>query len=697
MELYPLIEIKKTEQPPLWVYNNYAYVYHQYLESYKKDTMYYVMGDYQKKPKLDESLEIELSNNQNLKGISFIKNESFEWVEQTYYKHLAELEFIFVHDWIYSDCAINCFSALYDLKKNEIPWDNDEISNIKIYDFKSSGIYPISEQLDLLVRDKLKNIEPDLSFREESELREKGYHLTKDKIYSFFQFHLNSCEGDIYDFVNHSIELTKEVWSKGNPKNTKRNQYFESWLNQTIDEYNLDRSKLKLEQKNVSEIPENQDLKVFDKMEKLCPLIKFQDIRKPSFWVYNNLSTVLNSYKEKFGNYLSTKYFLGEVEKGFSCFCYLDVYEYSNYKVEFSNNQKLKNNTPWKYNVLNSLAIDVLISTYNATNDKVQSAVLYGGDGKFTYPDPKELDLAVKDRLKEIEPDFSRSDLNDINLQLLKCENNVDAFFTFHFKEYQGEDPHDFVNHSIELTKEVWNGKQPKNTDRKKCFDNWIESKINDGYLDRSKLKLEQNITSKITNKEEELNISELNALSPESYYDRDLGLVPSPLYLNLNNRLENSKNAYDTISKLSKGIKEYWGDSFEDIKRKNVFNEWLNNVIKEHNLDRSKLGLEPDTTPEPPQVQQNENIVQPLVKIRWNAPKNVLTSIFVQLKQMNTNHNSPVIDNSYEDIALFLKTNFDCYQDTEISTITTTLKSQSGGNNTPSTKKLIEIRKSDL
>ncbi len=230
-------------------------------------------------------------------------------------------------------------------------------------------------------------------------------------------------------------------------------------------------------------------------MQKLLPLITFQEINKPSFWDYNNFSTVLNAHLREFGNYLNIHYFFGNSEKGFSCPYYMDASEYSNYINDFEQKQKFKNYILWKYN---HFALDILLAKYKGIDNRIENIELSesesGNSKKGIYPNPTQLDLVVKDRLREIKPDFTVDDLNDKALQLLKCENNVDAFFTFHFKKYEGEDPDDFANHTIEITNEIWSDRKTANIDRKKYFNEWIERKINEGYLDRSKLNLEQSI-----------------------------------------------------------------------------------------------------------------------------------------------------------------------------------------------------------
>jgi hypothetical protein len=64
---------------------------------------------------------------------------------------------------------------------------------------------------------------------------------------------------------------------------------------------------------------------------------------------------------------------------------------------------------------------------------------------------------------------------------------------------------------------------------------------------------------------------------------------------------------------------------------------------------------------------------------IKWNGNKNVLADIFKQLKRLTDKKTGePLIANSYEDLAVFLKSNFDVFSETELSTIQTTLKQNS-------------------
>ncbi|MCO4291347.1 hypothetical protein NF867_00540 [Solitalea sp. MAHUQ-68] len=62
---------------------------------------------------------------------------------------------------------------------------------------------------------------------------------------------------------------------------------------------------------------------------------------------------------------------------------------------------------------------------------------------------------------------------------------------------------------------------------------------------------------------------------------------------------------------------------------------------------------------------------------LKWNGDKNVLAHVFATLKDklISSSPKITMLGSSYEDIAAMLRNNFDCYNDTTISTIVTTLK----------------------
>ena len=61
-------------------------------------------------------------------------------------------------------------------------------------------------------------------------------------------------------------------------------------------------------------------------------------------------------------------------------------------------------------------------------------------------------------------------------------------------------------------------------------------------------------------------------------------------------------------------------------------------------------------------------------VKLNWNGQKNVLIDIFYQYKRANTKEKKPILSNTNEEIAYFLKNAFTCFENTKIDTIKTQL-----------------------
>lgn len=61
--------------------------------------------------------------------------------------------------------------------------------------------------------------------------------------------------------------------------------------------------------------------------------------------------------------------------------------------------------------------------------------------------------------------------------------------------------------------------------------------------------------------------------------------------------------------------------------------------------------------------------------KLNWTGQKNILIYIFQQLKKEKGNGNNFLISSSNEDIAVFLKENFNCFEDNKLSTIIGQLK----------------------
>lgn len=91
-----------------------------------------------------------------------------------------------------------------------------------------------------------------------------------------------------------------------------------------------------------------------------------------------------------------------------------------------------------------------------------------------------------------------------------------------------------------------------------------------------------------------------------------------------------------------------------------------------------------------PPEIQENKG----RVIIQWNEQKNVLTDLFRQLKTITNKNNEPIVTNSIPEIAIFLKENFSCYQNTKLDTIQTKLKNSKFEEHTPKAGRRIILEK---
>jgi hypothetical protein len=241
---YPLVDLIETDEPVFWVYNNLADLYFDYMKNI--ETPYMVMGDWEKKPALDLELQIIKVENPQL---FYIMNESFTWIIENYYGESFNGEY--KGNWNYSEFAIDCFSTHYKIKEEDCKDRRKSIykliTDIGIAYFTLNPLVPKRYQLDLVVEEYLKKIEPDWGIQYSSK---DSIVMDKNRVYHFFEYHFKSYKGNCYDFINHCDKIINEVWEVESPQNLKRKKYFDEWKTEKVVEYGLDRSKLNLGQKN---------------------------------------------------------------------------------------------------------------------------------------------------------------------------------------------------------------------------------------------------------------------------------------------------------------------------------------------------------------------------------------------------------------------------------------------------------------
>lgn len=68
--------------------------------------------------------------------------------------------------------------------------------------------------------------------------------------------------------------------------------------------------------------------------------------------------------------------------------------------------------------------------------------------------------------------------------------------------------------------------------------------------------------------------------------------------------------------------------------------------------------------------TQKEESFPVVTPRLIWNGQQNTLTEVFRQLKKIETPDGKKYLDASNEDLAIFLKNNFDTFKNVQISTI---------------------------
>jgi len=144
------------------------------------------------------------------------------------------------------------------------------------------------------------------------------------------------------------------------------------------------------------------------------------------------------------------------------------------------------------------------------------------------------------------------------------------------------------------------------------------------------------------------------NSVAKEN--ERNLANLLFNLWLNKKFKYEagdENYREYLTIDNYKQFLKSY----IKEMKDKK--SEW-GRIVKEN---RKEIGLVKEK-------ETDKREIAPLVKIKWDGQKNQLYDVIRQLKERENK-----ILNSYTDLAVFLKTNFEMFDNTSLSTIETELQ----------------------
>ena len=198
----------------------------------------------------------------------------------------------------------------------------------------------------------------------------------------------------------------------------------------------------------------------------LYPILNFVEIQKPSYWNFNNLAVIVFSDENIFKEVSNNNFLIGDVSQN----------KYCKYYFNFSNISEFVETTTKKPSGLweNTFeVINIFLLNYKIENKVVSNKLIFHGVKSCVYPDSEQLDLAVKDKLINIEHEWTFQEQREIPLL---SKNKIYWFFENHFNSYQG-DPNDFLNHSEELINNIWQDKNLPNLKRKKYFNEWLNEK----------------------------------------------------------------------------------------------------------------------------------------------------------------------------------------------------------------------------
>ena len=198
----------------------------------------------------------------------------------------------------------------------------------------------------------------------------------------------------------------------------------------------------------------------------LYPILNFVEIQKPSYWNFNNLAVIVFSDENIFKEVSNNNFLIGDVSQN----------KYCKYYFNFSNISEFVETTTKKPSGLweNTFeVVNIFLLNYKIENKVVSNKLIFHGVKSCVYPDSKQLDLAVKDKLINIEHEWTFQEQREIPLL---SKNKIYWFFENHFNSYQG-DPNDFLNHSEELINNIWQAKNLPNLKRKKYFNEWLNEK----------------------------------------------------------------------------------------------------------------------------------------------------------------------------------------------------------------------------
>ena len=695
MKSYPLVDLEKTDTPVFWVYNNLAYMCREYEHSLKHTT-HYIYGDSHRKPSLNTEFKIIYFPNSVLK---YFEDETLTWVLEFYYSEIERKAYFEYND--FSPFSIECFSVQYDLKEIEVQYELEEeefqpdlgnvrfhfeqyVTNMYIYDYEKHGLYPNSQQLDFLVKEYLKEIEPDLSLKEELESRENGYHFTRDNIYSFFLFHFNSYKGDVHDFIKHCLEITNEVWSVKSPKNIKRQKYFDNWVSETLNQYpKIDPKKFYDNHATLND--ENLDYTQSITIEELNEIDYTEDL----LFNISGLELFLNDKRDTFTG--SVYDFVKNV---------IDISK-QNWKESFSDLKRKNIVKNWVEKTITELNLDKIRLGIEPTPEPPQPVESLNFESERVVgvaKDKEKVNYLIDDSLIII----PLIELVETDVPIFWAYYNYAELYKRHSTLYM-EDGKRYYRHSKdEISDSIDSlGIRYLNTLKLNIvesfpydFDNDVEL-INTGSGHLIGCFSAQYKTGKIQIGDMNYyidNVSErLEKIQIVDFAKQNLHPNPQHLDLVVKYYLENidvgkrepfairekvysffdyhckhyEGSVYDFLTHSISIVDSIWEvANIKNIERKKQFVSWLKHTVLKYHLNPVGLGLEPNATPEPPQPVESVGIEHK--KLTLTGKKVTIYHIFKQLIDRK------FIGENAKEVAQFLIQNVNGFENDDINTLST-------------------------
>lgn len=476
------------------------------------DSSFWSFSNYLDIPKLDGMrVDFYISNDE-----IFIYDEKFNSILKTFYSKKNECE------------TQEDFDNFYKKYKISANWNELRVLMCDLVDIEETGevIRPFLIEFPKMRATLKKNSRDydgciDLSY----EVNEHCFRVLadRDNIFEFYDYHLEhfkeyGANTPFVQFIDRCKNLLFEkiAFFNNSPQHLLTKKYFKDWAVKTIEEYGLNPKDFDFEDNYVFKNSEKDDFthiidekekKIFFTVRKIplkdsvtnkflnddtkIPFLKLTTSDFPDFWCYRNYFDRFDKTTQSQLRYIKWNSVLED--------CFIDFGDEDDDRAV--NKKKEIVNFPADskpfYFSLYKLELILIDDVYDEVREKLYVA------------DPQKLNYLVKSFLRVIPLDYPydeftrRDDRREDILKKGDRSNNIHSFLEFHFGYFNGY-KEDFINNLIEITKDIWSLRTRDNQFRRELLNEWIEEKIEEHNLDRSKLGLVPVITPEPPHEQED-------------------------------------------------------------------------------------------------------------------------------------------------------------------------------------------------